>query len=94
MCGEICSGAQGPERIHRSLVDQLGIMFAQLFRKFGGCRLPINIGPAIVPHLFADRGVLTDSQNFSTNTWALESTDAACKQYFEVVSRNVSRARV
>ena len=58
----------------------MGVLFAELFRAIGVCRLPISIGPALANQLLS--------------RWAATSSDPAVKEYFEIVSRNVHRARV
>ena len=45
ICEQICVDAPDPAWLRRPFADQRGILFAQLFRKIGACRLPINIGP-------------------------------------------------
>ena len=44
--------AWNPEWIHRHLIDQLGILFADLLREIGDCRLPIFIGATAATRLF------------------------------------------
>ena len=93
ICEKIRVGAMDPEGVHRPLVDQLGALFAQLFHWMGDCRLPINIGPSMAPQLFAGWSTLPELR-IATRKWALGSDDVALKEFFEVVSRNVTRARV
>ena len=45
ICEQIAAAAHHPGKIHRRHVDQLGILLADLFRKIGGCRLPIASAP-------------------------------------------------
>ena len=84
--------APGPEWTRRPLVDQLGILVAQLFHKIWDCRLPINIGPTVAPQPFASWNVLTDTR-ISRCAWVLAPNDPALKENFGVASRNVTRAR-
>ena len=82
---QVCSGSQDPAWLRRALVGQLGVIFAQWFHKIGGRRIPINTGPATASQRFANRSVLTHLR-ISSHKWAVE--------YFDAVSRNVTRVRV
>ena len=82
-----------PEWRRRSLVDQLGIIFAELFRKIGDCRSPIQSGPMVAPLLFACWTTITDLR-IEKPEWVFASDDPGLRQYFEIASRNVSRARM
>ena len=93
ICEQITTDALHPRWVHRSLIDQLGVLSADLFRKISDCRLQICIGPAVAPQLFAFRNSTTDLRS-AKNGWALTSNDPASTEYFEIVSRNVRRARV
>ena len=73
---QIRSGAQGPNWTIRSLVDQLGIIFARLFRKIGDRRFPPNVGPIKASRFFMDWTILTDLR-ISKNKWTMESPDVA-----------------
>ena len=70
------------------LVGQLGILFAYLSRKMGGCRLPMNIRPAVASRLFSCWNAITELR-IAKNGWALASDEPALKEFFEIVSRNV-----
>ena len=80
---QITAGGSHPEWIHRHLIDQMGVLFADLFHKIGGSRLPFCIGPAVATQLFACWHAIS----------VLASGDPASKEYSEFVSRNVNRAR-
>ena len=49
ICDQIFVDALRPQWLRRPLVDQVGILFANLFRKSGGCRLPLRVGPTVAP---------------------------------------------
>ena len=83
----------GPEWIRRPIVDHFGVSFAELVHKIGACRFPTNIGPSLASRLFASWNVLTDLR-IDIHEWAPASNDPALKEYFEVIPRNVTRARV
>ena len=83
ICKQITVGALRPGWIHRPLIDQSGILFADLFRKIGDCRLPICIGPTLASQLFACRNSITDLR-IAKNGWAPASDDPALKVYFKV----------
>ena len=59
-CEQITAGALRPEWIRRPLTDQVGILFADLFRKIGDCRLPICIGATVAARLFSVWNAITD----------------------------------
>ena len=54
-CEQMTADALHPQWIHRSLIDQLGILFAYLSHRIGDCRLPIYIGPKVASQLIAFR---------------------------------------
>ena len=60
-----------------------------MLRKIGNCRFPICISPAEATRLLSCWYAITDDPALN-----LASGDPALKEYFEIVSRNVSRARV
>ena len=93
ICEQIPESAIHPEWIRRDLIDHLGVLFAELFSENGNCRLPICIGPAVATQLFSCWNAITDLR-IQKNGWAMASSDLALKEYFEIVSRNVHRARV
>ena len=86
-------GALHPQWIHRSKIDQLGALFADVFRKIGDYRLPICVGPEVASQLFACWNSITDPR-IAKNGGAPTSNDPALSEYFGGVSRNVHRARV
>ena len=93
ICEQITESATHPEWIHRGLIDQLGILFADLFQKIGDCRLPPRIGPAAATQLFSCWNAIADLR-IQENGWALSSSDPALEENVEIVSRSVRGARV
>ena len=79
--------------VHRSLVDQLGTPFAQLFHEIRDCRFPLGVGPTMAAQFFDNWNTLTDL-TIAGNQWAMKSQDEARKEFLAVVSRNAARARV
>ena len=67
-------------------------MFADLFREIGDCRLPICISRTVAAQLFSRWNAISGLR-IQKNGWALSSSDPALREYFEIVSRNVRRAR-
>ena len=93
ICDQICMYALCPEWRRRSLADQLGAVFAELFHKIGVRRLPISFGPAVAPRLVARWKAITDLR-IEEHRWVLASDDPALKEYCENALRNASRARI
>ena len=77
---KITKSALHPEWIHRSLIGQLGILFADLFREIGYCRVPICFGPTVATQLFSRWNAITDLQ-IRKNGRALSSPDRALGEY-------------
>ena len=75
------------------LGGRLGIIFADLLHEIGGCRLPFCVGPTAASQLFACWETVTDSQ-IGRQKWALTSDDPSLKEFFEIIPRNVSHARI
>ena len=73
---QIRSGAQGPNWTNRSLVGQLGIIFARFFREIGDRRFPLNVGPTKASRFFMNWNILTDLR-ISENKRPMESPDVA-----------------
>ena len=69
------------------------MLFAYLFRRISGRRLPTRIGPTVAPQLFARWNSITDLR-IAQNGRALASDDPASREYFGIAPRNVRRARV
>ena len=84
ICEQITVDALRPEWIRRPLFDQLGVLFADLFRKIRDCRLPICI---------ACWNSVTDLRA-AKNGWAIKTNDLAMEEFCEIVLRNINRARV
>ena len=82
ICEQICVGASHPQWIHRSKVDQLGILFADVFQKIGDCRLPICVGAKVASQLFACWSSIADLR-----------LDPALREGSEIASRSVHRTR-
>ena len=74
ICEQITVGALHPQWIRRSRIDQLGILFADLFRRISGCRLPIYTGPTVASQFFSCLGSITDLR-IAQNGWALTSNN-------------------
>ena len=47
LCDQVRTGAHAPEWFHQESVGHIGIIFARIFHKIGGCRLPLSAGPAV-----------------------------------------------
>ena len=92
ICEQICVDALHPSWPQRPQVGQPGILFADLFHNIGDCRLPICIGPTVAPQLFACWRTISDLR-IEKNRWSVASDDPAFQEFFEIASRNVSRAR-
>ena len=83
ICGQITADALHPEWNHKPLIDQLGVLFAGLFRKISDCRFPVCIGPTAASQLFACGNSISDLR-IAENGWALASDDPALEEYFEI----------
>ena len=71
----------------------MGILSAQLFDKIGDCRFPLSVGPTMAAQIFDNWNNLTDLR-LARHQSAMKSQDEARKEFLEVVSCNVTRARV
>ena len=79
ICEQIAESAS-----HRDLIGHLGVLFLELFRKSGACRLPMRIGPAVATQVFPCWSAIADLRA-QKNGWAMSSSDPALKWYFEIV---------
>ena len=89
---QLMEGVRNPDWLRRDSVAAIGIIFAQLFRRIGDCRLPILAGPTAAAQLFEMRRVVSD-RRIPINQWNMDSPDAECREYYDVAKRNVGRAR-
>ena len=76
ICDQIAESAIHPAWIHRALLCHLGVLLAELFRKIGGCRLPICIGPSEAMQLVSCGNAITDLR-IQENGRAMDSSDPA-----------------
>ena len=88
----VMTGVRDPGGFHRDSVDATGVIAAQHFYRIGDCQLPINVGPSAATQLFVMRKIVSDLR-IRINLQGMDSPNPECREYCEVVKRNVDRAR-
>ena len=90
---QVRTGIRNPGWIHWDTVGRVGIIFARFFHGNGDCRLLLSVGTAAAAHAFEMWNIVTD-RRISTNQWPMGTQDEERKEFFDVASRNATRARV
>ena len=92
ICEQVGEGVRDPKRFNEDLVDAIGVIPAQLFRRIGHCLLPPCVGPAVVTELFEMRPIVSE-RRIRTTQRLMGSQHAECRENWEAAKRNLDRAR-
>ena len=84
---------RGPEWFQKDLAGAIGIIFALLFRRIGDRRLPPYAVPRAAEPLFAIRAIVSE-QRKQYKQERMDSRNVQRREYYEVVKRNLDRARL
>ena len=90
--GQVRGRVRNPDWFHRDLVDQIGAIFAQVFRCNRNCRLPLFLAPAMAYDFREMRG-LVPGRRCRVNGCRMGSAHSGRRASRGAVSRNLGRAR-
>ena len=83
---------RNPERRRRELVEKVGIVSSELFRRIENCRPPLYFPQKVAPGLRELQKIVSE-RSMRANVWRMESSHAECAAFWDAVSRSSDRAQ-